>query len=102
MFMEEKASMTVVYVHNRSPHKTLRNMTPEEDFTKVKPEVGHFRIFGCPIYIHVPKEKRTKLDPLGRKHTFVGYNESLNAYQIYIPGQREIEVSRYVTIEEEV
>jgi hypothetical protein len=68
----------------------------------VKPEVGHFRIFGCPIYIHVPKEKRTKLDPSGRKHTFVGYNESSNTYRIYIPGQRQIEVSRDVTLEEEV
>jgi hypothetical protein len=32
----------------------------------------------------------------------VGYNESSKAYQIYIPGQRQIEVSRYVTFEEEV
>jgi hypothetical protein len=87
---------------NKSPHKTLRNMTPEEAFTGVKPEVGHFRIFGCPIYIHVPKEKRIKLDPSGRKGTFVGYNESSKAYRIYIPGQRQIEVSRDVTFEEEV
>jgi hypothetical protein len=51
------------------------------------------------IYIHVPKEKRTKLDPSRRKGTFVGYNES---YRIYIPGQRQIEVSIDVTFEEEV
>jgi hypothetical protein len=44
MWAEE--SMTAVYVQNKSPHKTLRNMTPEEAFTGVKPEVGHFRIFG--------------------------------------------------------
>jgi hypothetical protein len=54
-------------------------MTSEEDFIRVKHEVGNFRIFGCPIYIHVPKEKRTKLDPSGKKGTFVGYNESLKA-----------------------
>jgi hypothetical protein len=102
MFMWAEASMTAVYVQNKSPHNTLRNMTPEEAFTEVKPEVGHFRIFGCPVYIHVPKEKRTKLDPSGRKGTFVGYNESSKAYQIYILGQRQIEVSRDVTFEEEV
>jgi hypothetical protein len=78
--------MTVVYVQNMSPHKILKNMTLEEAFSGVKPEVGHFRIFGCPVYIHVPKEKRTKLDPSGRKGTFVGYSESLKAYLIYIPG----------------
>jgi hypothetical protein len=80
MFMWAKESMNEVYVQNKSPHKTLRNMTPEEAFTGVKREVGHFRIFGCPVYIHVPKEKRIKLDPLGRKGTFVGYSESSKAY----------------------
>jgi transposase InsO family protein len=88
MILWAEASMTTMYVHNRSPHHILKNMTPEEAFTGVKPEVGHFRIFGCPVYFHVPKEKRTKLDPSGRKGTFVGYNESSKAYQIYIPGQR--------------
>jgi hypothetical protein len=35
----------------------------EEVFSWIKPEVGHLRIFGCPVYIHVPKEKRTKMEP---------------------------------------
>jgi hypothetical protein len=94
--------VTVVYVQNRSPHQILKNMTPEEAFTVVKLEAGHFRIFGCPVYFHVPKEKRSKLDPSGRKGTFVGYNESSKAYRIYIPGQRQIEVSRDVIFEEEI
>jgi hypothetical protein len=32
----------------------------------------------------------------------VEYNESSKAYQIYIPGQRHIEVSKDVTFEEDV
>jgi transposase InsO family protein len=76
MIMWEEASMTTVYVQNMSPHKILKNITLEEAFTAVKPEVGHFKIFGCLVYFHVPNEKRTKLDPSGRKGTFVGYNES--------------------------
>jgi hypothetical protein len=94
--------MTAVYVQNISPHKTLRNMTLEEAFTGVKLEVGHFRIFGCSSYTHVPKEKRTMLDPSRRNGTFFGYSESSKEYQIYILGQRHIEVSRDVTFEEEV
>jgi hypothetical protein len=86
MFMWVEESMHAVYVQKKSPHKTLRNMTPKEAFTRVKPNVGHFRIFGCPIYIHVPKEKRTKLDTSGRKGTFMGYNDSSKAYRIYISG----------------
>ena len=60
------------------------------------------RIFGCPVYIHVPWEKRTKLDPAGKQGIFVGYSESAKAYRIYIPDQRKMELSRDVTFEEDV
>ena len=85
MFLWEEASKTVVYVQNRCPHKILKNITPREAFTGVKPEVGHLRIFCCPVYIHVPKDRRMKLEPSGKKGTFVGYSESSKAYRIYIP-----------------
>ena len=77
-------------------------MTPEEAFTGIKPEVCHLRIFGCPVYIHVPKKKRTKLEASCKKGTLVGYNESSKAYRIYIPGSKQIGVSKDVTFEEEM
>jgi hypothetical protein len=85
MHLWAEASNTIVYVQNRSPHKILGNKTPEELFTGKKPEVIHLRILGCPLYIHVPKEKRTKLEASGKKGTFVGYSETSKAYRIYIP-----------------
>ena len=42
-----------------------------------------------------------KLDPSGRKGIFVGYSEPAKAYQIYIPGQRKIKLSRDVTFKED-
>jgi hypothetical protein len=80
----------------------LKDKTPKEVFSGIKPEVGHLRIFGCLVYIHVPKEKRTKMEPSGKKGVFVGYNENSKAYRIYVLGQRQIEVSRDVTFHEEV
>jgi hypothetical protein len=65
-------------------------------------KVGHLRIFGCLVYIHVPKEKSTMSDLSARKGTFVGCCESSKAYQIYIPGQRQIEMCRDVSFEKEV
>jgi hypothetical protein len=50
--------------------------------------------------VFFPKEKRTKLEPSGKKGTFVGYNETLKACMIYIPRQRQIEVSCDVTFDE--
>ena len=96
-----KAASTTVYIQNRCPHKALEAKTPKEVFTGIKPSVDHLRIFGNPVYIHIPKEKRTKLEPSRKKGTFVGYSETSKAYRIYVPSQKFIEVNRDVTFHEE-
>jgi hypothetical protein len=53
------------------------------------------------VFIHIPKEKRNKLDPLGKKGIFVGYCEVSKAFRIYIPSQHHIEISRDVTFDED-
>jgi len=51
-------------VHSESmASRVLKHKTPEETFTGEKPQVSHFHVFGCPVYIHVPNEKRTKFEP---------------------------------------
>lgn len=101
MHLWAEASRTVVYVQNRSPHRVLGNKTPEEMFTGEKPKVSHLRIFGCPMYVHVPREKRSKLEPPRKKGIFVGYSESSKAYRVYNLGFRQIETSRDVTFDED-
>jgi hypothetical protein len=102
MFLWGEAAMTAIYVQNRSPHRILKDMTPEESFSGKKPNVENLRIFGCPIYSHIPKDKRNKLEPSGKKGIFVGYSESSNAYRICILEQHKIEVSRDVTFNEKM
>ena len=53
------------------------------------------------MYIHIPKQKRTKLDPSGKKGIFVGYSEISNAYRIYFPGFKKIDINRDVTFDED-
>ena len=77
------------------------NNTPAEVFSSKKLEFNHLRIFGCPVYIHISKEKRTKLDPSGKKGIFVGYSEILKAYRIYFPGFKNIDISVDVTFDED-
>jgi len=76
-FLWTEAANTVVYVQNRCPHQALESKTPEEVFNGKKPNVCHFRIFRSPVYFHVPKEKRRKLDAFGKKGTFVAYRKLL-------------------------
>ena len=102
MFLWGEATMTTIYVQNRSPHRILKDMTPEEAFSGKKPNVENLRIFGCPVYSHIPKDKRNKLEPSGKKGIFVGYSDSSKAYRIYIPEQHKIEISRDVTFNEKM
>ena len=101
MHLWAKVARIAMYVHNRTPHRVLDNKIPKEDFSGEKPEVSHLRIFGCPVYIHIPKEKRTKLDPSGKKGIFVGYSKSSKAYRIYVLGYKNIDISRDVTFDED-
>jgi transposase InsO family protein len=61
MFLWGEATMTTIYVHNKIPHRILKDMTPEEAFSGKKPNVENLRIFGFPVYSHIPKDKRNKL-----------------------------------------
>ena len=100
-FFWPEACSTIVYLQNKSPHRVVGNKTPEESFTGKKPEVSHFRIFGCLPYSHVPSEKRTKFEPTAKRGIFVGYDETSKAFRIYLPSQRKVVMRREVKFEEE-
>jgi hypothetical protein len=102
MYLWEEVAITAIYVQNRSPHRISKDMTPEEAFSGKKHNVEHLRIFGCPVYIHISKDKRKKLEPSRKKGIFVGYSESSKAYRIYIPEQHKVEVSRDVIFNEKM
>jgi hypothetical protein len=61
-----------------------RVFTRIEAFTRVKPEIEHFRLFGCPVYLHVPKREEVQDRSFRKK----GYNESSKTFQNGIPSQR--------------
>jgi hypothetical protein len=75
-------------------------MTPKEAFLGKKPNIENLRIFGCPVYSHIPKDKTNKLEPSGKKGIFVGYSDSSKACGIYILEQHKIEVIRDITFNE--
>jgi hypothetical protein len=51
------------YIQNRSPHRCVKDKTPYEAWSGLKPEVAHFRIFGSRAWARIPFEKRKALDP---------------------------------------
>jgi hypothetical protein len=76
---------TAVYIMNQTPTTTVHGMTLEEKFTGKKPDVSHLRVFGCITYVHVPDEKRSKLDPKAEKCIFIGYSLKQKGYRCFNP-----------------
>jgi hypothetical protein len=51
------------YIQNRSPHIFVKDKTPYEAWSSLKPEVTHFCIFSSREWARIPSEKRKELDP---------------------------------------
>jgi hypothetical protein len=94
--------VTVVYIMNRTPTTVVHGMTPEEKFTCKKPDVSHLRVFSCIAYVHIPNEKRSKLDPKAEKCIFIGYSLEQKGYRCFNPSTRKLQMSRDVVFNEMV
>eukprot|EP00253_Pinus_taeda_P020829 PITA_20829 len=87
---------TTYYLVNRSPSSTLEDKAPQEVWIGKKPSLSHLRVFGCDAYVHVPKEKRIKLDSKSKKFIFIGYKDGLKGYKHWNPITRKVVYSRDV------
>ena len=76
---------TTCYLVNQSPTSTLVEKTTQEVWTGKKPSIKHMKVFGCDAYVHVPKEKRRKLDNKAKKCIFIGYKDGMKGYKIWNP-----------------
>ncbi|GJU99983.1 putative RNA-directed DNA polymerase [Tanacetum coccineum] len=95
-----EATMWSFYVLNRCPTKALTNITPQEAWSGIKPTVDHFRVWGCLAHVHVPKEKRTKLDDKSVLCILTGMSEESKAYRLIDPQTMKVIVSKDVIFEE--
>ena len=82
-------------------NNSSKNKTPEEAWSEIKPSVEHFRVFGCLSHVHVPAEKRTKLDDKSFSCVLLGVNERSKAYRLYDPISQRIIISKDVKFEED-
>ncbi len=95
------AVLHAAYIVNRIPTRALPDgKTPHEIFTGNTPSIAHLRIFGCKAFVHIPDEKRRKLDPKSLECIFLGYAEHRRAFRaLHRPTNRIFE-SRDVRFDE--
>jgi hypothetical protein len=99
-FWPEAVNWTV-HILNRSPTFAVRSKTPEEAWNVIKPSVSHFRVFGCISHVHVPDNRRVKLDNKSHKCIFFGVSDESKVYRLFDPISHKIIVSRDVVFEED-
>ncbi|KAM7502462.1 hypothetical protein LguiB_001366 [Lonicera macranthoides] len=96
-----EATRWAAHVINRSPTHVIKDKTPEEMWSGVKPKVDYFRVFGCLAHVHVPDEKRKKLDDKSIQCVLLGVSKESKAYRLFDPVTKKIIVSRDVCFEED-
>ncbi|KAE8735550.1 Beta-galactosidase 8 isoform 1 [Hibiscus syriacus] len=95
-----EAVSCAVYLSNRSPTRSVWGKTPQEAWSGRKPGISHLRTFGSIAHVHVPDERRTKLDDK---------SESLSSSDMmlirratsYNPDNKKFVISRDVVFNEE-
>jgi hypothetical protein len=88
------------YIHNRSPHRSVEDMTPFESWVGDKLDVTHFRIFGSRAWAHIPYEKWKALDPQSTPCIFVGYPDDVKGYILIYPSTDRLIIERTFQFEE--
>ena len=99
-FWPEAVNWTI-YVLNRCPTLAVKNVTPEKAWSGVKPSVDHFWVFGCITHVHVPEERRIKLDNRSITCVLLGVSEKSKGYMLFDPIAKRVVVSKDVIFEEE-
>ena len=90
-----------IHILNRCPTIAVKNKTREEGWSGLKPSVRYFRTFGCLAHVHIPDNKRTRLDNKSMSCVLLGISDESKAYRLHDPVSQKIIVSRDVLFEED-
>ena len=74
-------AVIAVHILNRCPTKALKDKTPVEAWSGIKPSV-YFKNFWCICHAHVPAEKRTNLEKKSKRCVFLGYSDVTKGYRL--------------------
>jgi hypothetical protein len=99
IFWAEVVNMAC-YIINRSPRVALDGKVAEEVWTGQEVDYSFMRIFGCPAYVHISGEDRSKLDPKSKKCIFLGFKKGVKGYKLWDPVAQKVVISRDVVFDE--
>ncbi|KAE8673805.1 hypothetical protein F3Y22_tig00111772pilonHSYRG00229 [Hibiscus syriacus] len=80
---------------------SLAGKVAEEVWTGHDVSFDNLRIFGCPAYVHVPADERSKLDAKSKECSFLGYKKGVKGFKLWDPIAKKIVISRDVVFDEQ-
>lgn len=96
-----EAVQTAAYVLNRTSKSNDPGKTPFEVWTSKHFDINDLKIFGTPVFVHIPKEKRRKWDAKGEKGIMVGYGEDVKGYRVFFGEKNSVEIKRDIVFLEQ-
>ncbi|KAE8672931.1 hypothetical protein F3Y22_tig00111833pilonHSYRG00028 [Hibiscus syriacus] len=99
-FWAEAVNMAC-YLINRSPRASLAEKVAEEVWTGHDVSFDNLRIFGCPAYVHVPADERSKFDAKSKECIFLGYKKGVKRFKFWDPVAKKTMISRDVVFDEQ-
>ena len=102
LFLWAEAMNTAVNVLNRTGPTKQAGKTPYELWYGKVASIDDLKIFGTECFVHIPVEKRRKLDKKAVKGYLVGYIENCKGYRVYVPSLRDVILSRDVVFKPEM
>lgn len=73
----------------------------EEVWTGNPVDYNNLRIFGCPAFVHISSDERSKLDPKSKGCTFIGYTKGVKGFKFWDPVSRKVVLSRDAVFDEQ-
>ncbi|RVW84651.1 Retrovirus-related Pol polyprotein from transposon TNT 1-94 [Vitis vinifera] len=63
---------------------------PDRIWSNNEISYDYLRVFGCKAFVHIPKDKRSKLDAKTRPCVFIGYGQDELGYRFYDQVQKKL------------
>ncbi|GAA0168386.1 transmembrane signal receptor [Lithospermum erythrorhizon] len=95
------AAAWTCHIPNRCRTLSVKEITPQEAWSKIKPSIDHLRVWGCLAHTHVPKQGRSKFDERSTLCIFIGIYSNTKAYRLFDVKGEKLVISRDVVFEED-